>query len=171
MTYTFLKGMGIEIGDSLLEEEQVPLARELLKTYGNKLVLPIDSLAAKECSEDAISQLFSLDRGIPQGYQGLDIGSQTITLFEKLLADGKTILWNGPLGVYELDRFAQGTLSIAKYIASLPATTVVGGGDLIAAVNQAGIAAKLTHISTGGGATLEFIEQGTLPGIEALSSI
>lgn len=170
MTYTFLKAKGIEIGDSLVEEEQVSLAGELLKTYGDKIVLPIDSLAAKECSEDAPSQLFSLDKGISKGYQGLDIGPLTIVLFKKLLADGKTILWNGPLGVYELDHFAQGTLSIAKYIASLGVTTVVGGGDLIAAVKQAGVASQLTHISTGGGATLEFIEKSSLPGIDVLSN-
>ncbi|HEY4832432.1 MAG TPA: phosphoglycerate kinase, partial [Waddliaceae bacterium] len=169
MAYTFLKSKNIEIGDSLIEEECVPMAAEILKEYGEKIVLPIDTLAATERKDNASAQLFKIDAGIPKGYQGLDIGPHTVQLFNHMLKDGKTILWNGPLGVYEIERFAQGTIAVAQCIAHLDAVTIVGGGDLVAAIAQAGGSDKITHISTGGGATLEFIELGTLPGIEALS--
>ena len=169
MAYTFLKAQGIPIGDSLVENELVPLAAELLKEHGAQLVLPLDFLAATACSEDAPSKLVSTAVGIPPGYQGLDIGPQTISLFEHTLADAQTVLWNGPLGVYELDRFAGGTLAIARYLATLPAMSIVGGGDSIAAINEAQVGDKISHLSTGGGASLEYIEYGTLPGIEALS--
>src|SRR5262249_25251056 len=135
----------------------------------NRIVLPIDSVTAKECSEDAPIVNATFKEGIAQGHQGLDIGPKTVELFKKSLQDGGTILWNGPLGVYEFARFAKGTKAIAQYLATLSAITIVGGGDLIAAVNQAGVADQITHVSTGGGATLEFIEHGTLPGIDVLS--
>lgn len=169
MAYTFLTAQGIPIGDSLVENELVPLAAQLLKEHGSQMVLPLDFLAATSCSENAPSKLVESKVGIPPGYQGLDIGPQTIALFQKTLADAQTILWNGPLGVYELDRFAGGTRAIAKYLATLQATTIVGGGDSIAAINEAQVAGKISHLSTGGGASLEYIEYGTLPGIEALS--
>jgi len=169
MAYTFLKAQGLPIGDSLVEEDLAPLAEELLKNHSSQIVLPLDFLTATACSEEAPSKLVTQNQGIPAGYQGLDIGPQTVELFKKTLIEAQTILWNGPLGVYEFDRFAQGTLSIAKFLATLKATTVIGGGDLIAAVHRAGVADKITHISTGGGATLEYLEYGTLPGIEALS--
>jgi phosphoglycerate kinase len=169
MAYTFLKAKNVEIGDSLLEEAFLSTASDLLKEYGEKILLPLDCLAAKALSEDAPTKVISFAQGIPKGYQGLDIGPATFQYFTSILADTKTILWNGPFGVYELDRFAQGTLNLARFIAALSASTIVGGGDLIAAVREAGVADKMTHISTGGGATLEYIEFGTLPGIEALS--
>jgi phosphoglycerate kinase len=170
MAYTFLQAQGVEIGDSLVDNAYLSQAASLLKKYPEQLLLPVDWVAAP--SRDAISptRIFSLKEGILPGYQGLDIGPQTIALFQNKLQDGNTILWNGPLGVYEIDRFAKGTLELARYIAKLPATTVIGGGDLIAAFNRAGVAGQVSHISTGGGATLEYIEYGTLPGIEALSS-
>lgn len=169
MAYTFLKARGFDIGHSLLEENFIPLARTLLKEHGDKIVLPVDCLAAEECSENVRAQIVNFSEGFPEGYQGLDIGPATLENFKSILKEGKTILWNGPFGVYELDQFAGGTQSLARYIAQLPAIKIVGGGDLIAAVRQAGVSDKMTHISTGGGATLEYIEFGTLPGVDALS--
>ena len=169
MAYTFLKAQDIPIGDSLVENELVPLAAQLLKEYRDHLVLPLDFLIATTCSENAPIKQVSSAAGIPPGYQGLDIGPQTIVLFQKALSDAQTVLWNGPLGVYELDRFAGGTLAIANYLATLQATTIVGGGDSIAAINKAHVEDQISHLSTGGGASLEYIEYGTLPGIEALS--
>lgn len=170
MAYTFLKAKGYKVGTSLLDDELVPLADALLKEYGDKILLPLDCVAAKECSEDAPTQIFSFDSGIPNSYQGFDIGPASLKLFSETLSMAKTILWNGPVGVYEIDTFAKGTLALATHIASLSATKVVGGGDLIAAVRKAGVLDQMTHVSTGGGATLEYIEFGTLPGIEVLSS-
>lgn len=169
MAYTFLKARGMSIGDSLFENDLVPLAEQLLKEHGSQIVLPLDFLAATECSEEAPSKHVSSETGIPQGYQGLDIGPQTIELFKQTLSDARTVLWNGPLGVYEFEHFAGGTLAIARYLATLRATTIVGGGDSLAAIKDAEVSDKITHLSTGGGATLEYIEYGTLPGIEALS--
>lgn len=169
MAYTFLKAKKFEVGESLVEEELVPLAKEILKEYGDKIVLPVDCVAATECSEEAPAKIVKFPGGVPKGYQGLDIGPSTIQLFNNILSDAKTLLWNGPFGVYELDRFAQGTIAIAHYLAKISATKIVGGGDLIAAIRQAGVTDQMTHISTGGGATLEYLEFGTLPGIEALS--
>lgn len=169
MGYTFLRAKKLEIGDSLLEEELVPLASEILKEYGEKIVLPTDCLAAAECSEDAPAKIIKFSEGISKGYQGLDIGPATIQLFNNILSSAKTVLWNGPFGVYELDRFAQGTLAVAHYLARISAIKIVGGGDLNAVIRAAGVADQMTHISTGGGATLEYIEFGTLPCIEALS--
>ncbi|MCH9626153.1 MAG: Phosphoglycerate kinase [Chlamydiales bacterium] len=169
MAYTFLKAQGKQVGRSLIEEELVPLATSLLKDYSQKIVLPIDTIAAAECSEDAPSLEVAFSNTFPSNYEGLDIGPQTLQLFSNILKDAQTILWNGPVGVYELDRFAHGTLKLTQFISDLNAKVIVGGGDLIAAVNKAGVSEKLTHISTGGGATLEYIEFGTLPSIEALS--
>jgi phosphoglycerate kinase len=169
MAYTFLKAQKLEIGDSLVEEGLVPLADEILKEFGEKILLPIDCLAATECSEDAPVKTMKFAEGIPKGYAGFDIGPLSIQLFNNTLSRAKTLLWNGPFGVYELDRFAQGTIAIANSLAKLPAYKIVGGGDLIAAIRQAGVLDQMTHVSTGGGATLEYIEFGTLPGIEALS--
>lgn len=166
MAYTFLKAKGYEVGRSLVEEDFIPLATDLLN---DQILLPIDVLAATECSEDAPAKLFDVSKGIPSEYEGLDMGPQTIELFCQTLKKGKTILWNGPIGVYEFDRFAKGTETLAKFLGTLEATTVVGGGDLVAAIKKAEVSDKITHISTGGGATLEYIEFGTLPGIEALS--
>ncbi len=169
MTYTFLKAQGIATGDSPVEEELVPLAGSLIKDYGDRLVLPEDLVIAADCRENAPAKTIICQEGIPPGYQGVDIGPKTLETFKALLAPAKTVLWNGPLGIYECESFAKGTLGIAHYLATLKATTVVGGGDSIAAINQADVADKITHLSTGGGATLEFLEYGTLPGIDALS--
>lgn len=169
MAYTFLRAKGYETGDSLVEEDLVQLAKELLELYPDKIFLPKDILAAKECSEHAESIVMEVSDGIKQGYQGLDIGPQTVTFYCDALKDGKTILWNGPFGVYEFERFAQGTLKLGQWISQLPAMTIAGGGDLIAALKKENVADRFTHVSTGGGATLEYIEYGTLPGIAALS--
>jgi phosphoglycerate kinase len=169
MAYTFLKAKQFEIGDSLVDERFIPFANEILNTYKDKILLPIDCLAATEQSEDAPAKIVKFSEGVPKGYQALDIGPATIQLFANALPSAKTILWNGPFGVYELDRFAQGTIAIAHALGKLSALKIVGGGDLIAAIREAGVLDQMSHVSTGGGATLEYIEFGTLPGIEALS--
>lgn len=170
MSYTFLKAKGINIGNSLLEESLVKDAKDLLESYPEKILLPSDVVVAKSCKEGAETLIIDISKdGIPPGYEGLDIGPKTIKEFKNKLDLAKTILWNGPLGVYEIKDFAQGTYSIAKHLAVTDAITIVGGGDVIAAVNQAGVSKKISHISTGGGATLEYIEFGSLPGVDALS--
>lgn len=172
MAYTFLKAKGLSVGSSPCEEDLVPIAKEILSIAEKKkipLLLPVDFLIAQECSEDAEVKIVDASQGIPNGYQGFDIGPKTIELFKNALKHAKTILWNGPVGVFEVEPFAKGTDSLAKIIANGQAISIVGGGDSIAAVNQAEVGHRITHLSTGGGATLEFIEFGTLPGIEALS--
>lgn len=170
MAYTFLKAKGIEIGDSLIENDLLDLARELIEIGGEKIVLPLDVVCACEPSEEAPTLLVDLSQsGIPAGYQGLDIGPKTIEDFCKILDEAKTLLWNGPLGMYELDPFTKGTIALATHIGKGDAVSIVGGGDLAAALNQAGVSDSITHISTGGGATLEYVERGTLPCIEVLS--
>lgn len=174
MAYTFLKAKGLSVGDSICDEECIPEAKELIDLCKRKnihLELPTDAIIAKESSNDAETQIVSLKNGIPPGHQGLDIGPETIKSFTKALQNSNTILWNGPVGVYEFHRFAKGTEALAKVMASCIGTTIAGGGDLIAAINQAGVSDGFTHISTGGGATLEFIENGSLPGIDALSDM
>lgn len=170
MAYTFLKAKGISIGSSLWEEELLDAAEKIIlacENRGIKLLLPVDSIVAKEISINATAQHVKGD--IPEGLIGVDIGPETISLFEANLRDSKTILWNGPLGVFERPQFAKGTYAIASAIAASQAVTVVGGGDTLSAIASAGIGDTITHISTGGGASLEFLELGTLPGIEALS--
>lgn len=170
MAYTFLKARGHKIGNSLYEADFLDLAKELLETVGQKIILPRDALIAETVSEEAPVKLVDFSEAdIPEGYQGLDIGPQTIERFSHALGEAKTVLWNGPLGVYELERFAKGTHTLAARLGSLDVVSIVGGGDLIAALNQAGVSDKITHISTGGGATLEYLEHGTLPCIEVLS--
>ncbi len=170
MAYTFLKALGIGIGNSIVEPEFLNLAKELLEISGDKIVLPLDILAAQECSEEAPIKLIDFSESeIPEGYGGFDIGPKTIEKFSQLLGEAKTIVWNGPVGVYELDRFAKGTHTLAAHLGSLDAVTIIGGGDLIAALNQADVNEKISHVSTGGGAMLEYLEHGTLPCIEALS--
>lgn len=169
MAYTFLKALKFEVAGSLVENSLVSLANEILDEYKEKILLPIDVIAAAECSESAKTQAVTIAEGIPDGMQGYDIGPKSVDLFGEALAQAKTILWNGPFGVYELDNFAQGTTELAKRVAQLSSIKMVGGGDLIAAIRKAGVIEQMTHVSTGGGATLEYIEFGTLPGIEALS--
>ena len=171
MAYTFLKAQGYEIGNSLLEADKVDYAKEMLakaEEKGVKLYLPVDSKAANKFAADA-EVLVTEDQNIPEGYLGLDIGPKTVEKFVDVVNNSKTIVWNGPMGVFEFEAFAGGTLAIAKAMADLEdATTVIGGGDSAAAVNQLGFGDKMTHVSTGGGASLEFLEGKELPGIVAL---
>lgn len=171
MVFTFLKAKGLSIGDSLLEEEKVALAGETLAKAGDKLMLPVDCVVAGELADDAETQVVPID-AIPEGMKGLDIGPKTIELFTIVLQQGKTVVWNGPMGVFEIDKFAQGTHEIAKILAGITArgaVTIVGGGDSASAVKKAGLEEKLSHISTGGGASLKFLEGKILPGIAALN--
>lgn len=168
MAYTFLKYKGVSIGTSLVEEEQMDTVRDVLsqaESAGVKIYLPSDHIISdkfggepKECKEQSI----------PDGFMGLDIGPKTISEYSKALEDCKTVLWNGPMGVFEQADYAKGTFAIAEKLAELGVTVIVGGGDSVSAVKKAGVASKITHISTGGGASLEYIEFGTLPGIDIL---
>lgn len=170
MAYTFLKAQGYEIGKSLLEEDMTEMALSLLakaKEQGVALLLPVDILAAKEFNNDAETAYYDIDR-IPSEWMGLDIGEKTADLFKSEIAKAATIVWNGPMGVFEMPSFAKGTKAIAEALAVSQGTTVIGGGDSAAAVRQFGLADKMTHISTGGGASLEFLEGKVLPGVAAL---
>ncbi|GEK28792.1 phosphoglycerate kinase [Furfurilactobacillus siliginis] len=167
MAYTFFAAQGLTVGNSLLEQDKIDTAKEILAKAGDKLVLPTDSVIAKEFNNDSPAEI--VDGAIPDGYMGLDIGPKSIELFENTLRDAKTVVWNGPMGVFEMPNFAKGTLAVGKFLGDLDATTIVGGGDSTAAVQQLGVAEKLTHISTGGGASLEYLEGKTLPGIAAIS--
>ena len=171
MAYTFSKAMGGEIGNSLLDEERIELAKEMMKSAeekGVKLLLPIDTVCANDF--DNPTDIITVDAGkIPEGYQGLDIGPKTIELFSDAVKSAKTVVWNGPMGVFEKPEFAKGTLAIATAMAESDATTIIGGGDSAAAVTQMGLAPKMSHISTGGGASLEFLEGKELPGVAALN--
>ncbi len=170
MAYTFLKAAGSGVGDSLVEEDKLELARNLLDAAKDKGVgfhLPVDHVIADEFSASAKHENTS-DSEIPEGFRGMDIGEATVKKFIELLKDAKTVVWNGPLGVCEFAPFVAGTKAIAKYLARAKATTIIGGGDTAAAVNKFGIASKFSHVSTGGGASLEFLEGKELPGIVAL---
>ncbi len=170
MSYTFLKSQGYEIGDSLLEEDKIEVAKKILEDAqkkGIKILLPLDIVVADKFSEDANAKVVD-SKNIPSGWMGMDIGPKTIELFESELKNAKTVFWNGPLGVFEMKKFSNGTESIARFLGELDAVTVIGGGDSASAVRKAGVADKMTHISTGGGASLEFLEKGTLPGVEVL---
>ena len=173
MAYTFLKSQGYEIGDSLLEADKVDYAKEMIEkaeAKGVKLYLPVDFKTADRFAADA-EVAITEDQNIADGYQGLDIGPKTVEKFVDVVNNSKTIVWNGPMGVFEFEAFAGGTLAIAKAMADLEdATTVIGGGDSAAAVNQLGFGDKMTHVSTGGGASLEFLEGKELPGIAALDN-
>ena len=167
MAYTFFKAMGREVGLSLLELDRVELAKEIMEKAGDKLVLPIDNVVAKEFSNDAVATIVASD-AIPADQEGLDIGPKTVELFANYLKDAKTVVWNGPMGVFELPNFAKGTIGVCEAIANLEgATTIIGGGDSAAAAISLGYADKFTHISTGGGASLEFLEGKELPGVAA----
>lgn len=171
MAYTFLKAQGYNIGTSLLEEDKINYALDMVKKAeekGIKLLLPVDFVIAKEFSRDA-EALVTEDRNILDGYMGLDVGPKTRELFDSEIKNAKTVIWNGPLGVFEFEKFAEGTKSMAKALSEVNGTTVIGGGDSAAAVNQLGFGDKMTHISTGGGASLEFLEGKELPGIVALN--
>ena len=171
MAYTFFRAQGYSTGKSLVEEDKIDLAKELLakaEAKGVKLLLPVDTKCGKEFSEDT-ETLIVKSNEIPDDWEGFDIGPESIELYKSVLAEAKTVLWNGPVGVFELKPFAIGTNAIAEYLAELTdCKTIIGGGDSAAAVTKAGLADKMTHISTGGGASLEFIEGKVLPGIECI---
>ena len=170
MAYTFFKAQGYNVGDSICEEDKCDLALELMekaKEKGVKLLLPVDTKIGKEFKADTESKTVK-SKEIPDGWEGLDIGEETIKLYSQELQNAKTIVWNGPLGVFEFDQFAVGTNEIAKTLGNIDAIKIIGGGDSASAVEKAGLAEKMTHISTGGGASLEFLEGKKLPGIEAL---
>ena len=174
MIFTFYKARGLDVGKSLVEEDKLELARNLeakAKTKGVELLLPSDVLLANEFSPDAESKVSQID-SISGDWMGLDIGPQSIKVFQNALAECKTIIWNGPMGVFEFDKFAEGTNAIATTLADLSSfsevCTIIGGGDSVAAVEKAGLAEKMSHISTGGGASLELLEGKTLPGVAAL---
>lgn len=172
MAYTFLKAQGYDIGKSLLEEDKILLAKELLqKAIDNKvaLILPVDVVVAKEFKNDTEFKTVNIDN-IPEDMMGLDIGEESIKLFSKEIKNAKTIVWNGPMGVFEMENFAKGTDAIAKAMAECEGITIVGGGDSASAVEKSGYGEKMTHISTGGGASLELLEGKILPGIDAISN-
>ena len=168
MTYTFYAAKGIKIGNSLVEEDKIDVAKEILEKAGDKLVLPVDNVVADKFANDANTKVVEGD--IDDGWMALDIGPKSIEEFKKVLADAKTVVWNGPMGVFEMSNFAKGTLEVGQFLGTLEgATTIVGGGDSTAAAKQLGISDKLTHISTGGGASLAYLEGDALPGIAAIS--
>lgn len=168
MAYTFLKAQGKEIGKSLLDETSLDFAKDMLAKAGDKLVLPVDIVVADEFSNDANHQVVSADE-IPADWEGLDIGPKSVELFKDILSEAKTVVWNGPMGVFEFEQFAQGTKAIAETLANLDgANTIIGGGDSAAAVIQMGFEDKLSHISTGGGASLTYLEGSELPGIASI---
>ena len=168
MAYTFMRAKGIETGASPVEEGMIDEAKKILDE-GKKVVLPLDIVIAKDFSNDAPSRIIDAAKGIPAEFQGMDIGPQTLMAWKPILNGAKTIFWNGPVGVFEFPSFAKGTKDLATIVAGCKqAFSVVGGGDSIAALELAGLQSAISHVSTGGGASLEFIEQGTLPGIEAL---
>jgi phosphoglycerate kinase len=173
MAYTFMRAQGKQIGKSLVEEDKLALAKELLAEAESKhvrLLLPVDHVVAERIDETATTQIVKDNDGIPADQMGLDIGPETIAAFAKEIAAARTIVWNGPMGVFEVAPFAKGTMKIAQAVAANSnAISIVGGGDSVAAVHQSGIADKITHISTGGGASLEFLEGKKLPGVEALT--
>ncbi len=170
MAYTFLSAMGYNIGNSLVETEKLGVAKSLIDKSGflDTVVLPVDHIVGRAFDPETESQAIN-EREIPDGWQGFDIGPETVSAFGEQIALAGTVVWNGPLGVYEFEKFAQGTIAVAKQIADSEAVSIIGGGDCVAAIQQAGVADRMTHISTGGGASLEFLEGKALPGIVALT--
>lgn len=167
MANTFLKAQGVFVADSLVEEDAVETAKELLAQSGGKLHLPVDILLANRFDAEAESRLIKTGN-VPSGWRILDIGPKTVRAYAKIIADAGTVVWNGPMGVFEFPKFAEGTYGLARAIAESNAVSVIGGGESVAAINQSGLADKITHISTGGGASLEMLEGLTLPGVAAL---
>ncbi|MDR7319061.1 phosphoglycerate kinase [Brevibacillus nitrificans] len=171
MANTFLKAQGFGIGASLCEDDKLELARTLMaqaKERNVSLLMPVDVVVADRFAADAEKQTVSID-AIPDGWMALDIGPKTVEQYHKVIVDSKTVVWNGPMGVFEMDAFAQGTIGVAKAMSECSGTTIIGGGDSVAAVEKAGVAEQMTHISTGGGASLEFMEGKELPGVAALA--
>ena len=172
MAYTFLKAGGYSIGSSLVEEDKVEYAKDMMQraeSKGVKFLLPVDHIVADRFSAEA-EPVVTDNQNIPDGYMGLDIGPKTAEIYKGAISIAKTIIWNGPMGVFEFANFAKGTIAVAEAMSKVDGTTVIGGGDSAAAVNQLGFGDKMTHISTGGGASLEFLEGKLLPGIEALTN-
>ena len=173
MAYTFYRALGVKTAKSLVEEDKIDLAKETLakaKAKGVKLLLPVDNVIADSFANDAKTQVWDSSKDFPEGWQGLDIGPESVAAIEQVVATAKTIVWNGPAGVFEFPRFAAGTNAIARAVAAnRTATSIIGGGDSVSAINQAGVADQITHISTGGGASLEFLVGKMLPGVEALT--
>jgi phosphoglycerate kinase len=173
MAYTFDRALGVTTGKSLVEEDKIEVAKEALakaKANGVELLLPVDNILADDFAPDAKTQEWDSSKNFPEDWQGLDIGPKSVELFSEVISKARTILWNGPAGVFEFPRFAVGTNAIAEAVAgNVAATSIIGGGDSVSAINQAGVADKITHISTGGGASLEFLEGKKLPGVEALT--
>lgn len=170
MAYTFQKALGKKIGDSLCEDDQVDYAGKMLadaEKRGVKFLLPVDNVAADRFAADAETQVVS--GGIPDDWMGLDIGPESVALFTEALQGAKTVLWNGPMGCFEMEAFASGTRGVCKAVAETDSVSIIGGGDSVSAVNQSGLADQMTHISTGGGASLEFLEGKVLPGVAALT--
>lgn len=171
MANTFLKAQGHEIGASLCEDDKLDLARSLMeqaKERGVQLLMPVDVVVADRFAADAAKQTVTVD-AIPDGWMALDIGPKTVEAFHRAIVDSKTVVWNGPMGVFEMDAFAQGTIGVAMAMKECAGTTIIGGGDSVAAVEKAGVAEHMTHISTGGGASLEFMEGKELPGVAVLA--
>lgn len=169
MIYTFLKAKGLSIGDSLLEESEVSTAKELLEKFPYQLHFPLDLIIADAFQPNAQTQIISISEPIPNHWRGMDIGPETVKHWAQEMRDAATIFWNGPLGVFEMKPFAEGTRGIAQALSESSAKVIVGGGDSVAAVQQMGFGNSFTHLSTGGGASLEYLEFGHLPGIDALS--
>ena len=173
MAYTFQRALGVTTGKSLVEEDKIDIAREALakaKAKGVRLLLPVDNVLADNFAPDANTQIWDCSKDFPADWQGLDIGPKSVEAIKSVVAEARTIVWNGPAGVFEFPRFAVGTNEIARAVAANKvATTIIGGGDSVSAINQAGVADQITHISTGGGASLEFLEGKKLPGVEALT--
>ena len=169
MANTFLKAQGYDVAESLVEDNSLDSARALMQQGKDKLVLPVDIVVADSFANDAQKRVVEVD-AVPAGWRILDIGPETVKTFREILNRAKTVVWNGPMGVFEFPEFAQGTFALAQTLADLQATTIIGGGDSAAAVEQSGLADKMTHISTGGGASLEFLEGKILPGVAALDA-
>ncbi|MCQ2978889.1 MAG: phosphoglycerate kinase [Clostridia bacterium] len=172
MAYTFLVAKGYAVGNSVVDEEKIDFAKDMMakaEAKGVKLLLPIDTVVAKEFAADAEHMTVDADK-IPEGWQGLDIGEKTVAMFKEELANAKTVIWNGPMGVFEFPEFAKGTLEVAKTLSEIDATTIIGGGDSASAVNNLGFGDKMSHISTGGGASLEFLEGEELPALKVVEN-
>jgi len=167
MANTFFKAQGYPVGDSLVEDEALDTARELLQVAGTRLRLPVDVVIANQFDNDAESKVMAM-APVPEGWRILDIGPETVDAYDKVLHDARTIVWNGPMGVFEFPNFAMGTFGVAEAVAESEAASIVGGGDSVAAINQSGLQDRITHISTGGGASLEMMEGKVLPGIAVL---
>jgi len=167
MANTFLAAKGLNMQDSLVETASVETAKAILAKHGPKILLPVDAVIADKFEAEAASQVVDVE-SIPASWRMLDVGPKTLNLYKEALAGAKLIVWNGPVGVFEMPRFAEGTFALARLLAESGATTVIGGGDSASAVKKAGVAKQMTHVSTGGGASLEFLEGKELPGVAAL---